>query len=105
MYDNHKSMHSIIVNLTTQLAPIVIAHHCSKPLLHSLHPQCVGNAGWKETSTAYIEQGLELREKKRITPMKRKKKKRRADSVSTSEEYALGNFWTKPGDNEGHGAF
>lgn len=37
--------------------------------------------------------------------MKRKEKKRRADSVSTSEEYALGNFWTKPGDNEGHGAF
>lgn len=86
MYDNHKSMHSIIVNLTTQLAPIVIAHHCSKPLLHSLHPQCVGNAGWKETSTAYIEQGLELREKRRITPMKRKKKKNNTNEEEGKEE-------------------
>lgn len=50
------------------------------------HPTCVGNVVCEGTSAAYLEQRLELREK-RFTSTKGKKKRKRKESGTASEEY------------------
>lgn len=63
-----------------QLVLLVMARHRSGSAPYDLHPQCAGNAGLKETSGSYKEQGLEFREKRIKTPTKGKKRDRMEDS-------------------------